>query len=1571
MTSRRTNTVRASLLLVAFALNAAAAWAALPGGKLKAPTPVSPEPGAVATESGLRLAWLPVAGADRHVVVVSRTPFDARAWSRSPGGADYRVIEVTQPVASLSELGITVDSASDLYWAVGSGTERQMSFSDTRRVHVLPKFANRLTPTPYLQASPIARMTPRAASEPKRIRLASGFEIDPRTGAGSAVAPLAASRPGETPRSPRNVLVHYGDEDPNQVRESILRSGGQIVAYVPDQTFLVRVSPGRGVIADGGIAWTGEYVADYKLSDRLDRSPESGVATVLAFADGDLASIEAAVRAAGGEVLARSDNGINRILRIRLSGAAVPAIAAHDDVQWIEPYVQPIMDNINAQWVVQTGATNNRRLWTLGLNGEGQVFHHSDSGIDLTHELFNDPAVPLTTFGQYPTHRKVIAYENAGTTPDIQFGDHGAWHGTHTSGTTAGRDPVPPASSFEGLSREGKIWHTDLSGAALGNGLAPPVDLNDLFQPAYTGNAGGAARISTNSWGAPVGGAYTVDSANLDQFMWDHPDFLVFFSNGNSGPAGNTVGSPASAKNCVSVGGTLNGTGQNSMYASSSRGPTDDARRKPTVVAPASSLTSANAGPAGYVALAGTSMSCPATAGMAGLMRQYCTEGWYPTGAKVPANGFTPSAALLKAIVVNSGTNRVTSTIAPDFNVGWGRVAADSALFFVGDVKRLLLVDFTEGLGHGDAIEYKVQVVNDSSHLEVSLVWTDYPANPTSTVQLVNNLDLTVSNGATTYKGNVYTGGFSFPNSGSYDIRNVEECVLIRNCPPGLWTVRIEGVNVPSGPQPFGLCITGGVGTSAGMLSLDRADYGSTSTVELQVTDTNGGPSVNVTVGSTTEPGGETVTLAGSNGIYTGLLALSPVEGSGGDGTLQVSHGDVLTATYNDASPVASLVQTATVSMNAPVITNVGALSGAGGTATIVWSTNANASSRVYYGETPALGSSSPFDPTAVFSHGALLSGLSSGITYYFDVESTDLNGNTTRDDNGGEHYRVSARPPGDLLLVYGDGFDRAVRYDHALNQLGWLYDVWTGPPLNTNPPLGNLTSGMRSYDVIWWQPDLEQYPPIPDAARDSITAYLGGGGRLAVTGHDIVWSNSDPTSPYYSVARDLWTQNTLKAQYVLDPPTWPNVFGVASDPISGSYTLGVPYGEPRAGASGDEINPLGGAVTAWMSGDGSPDDAGIRWDSGSNQGTVGSGVWGGAPSRLVGMYFDWTNISPASVVGDATRTDIMKKTLTWLLGRDKPNVTVTSPNGGEVITTATADITWSEATDGAGVGSRTIEYSLDGGTSWTVLTSSAGASPYNWDFAGVPNTSQGLVRIRVADNGTPSFTGNDASNAVFAIQRTGGDVLGPAIVAGSVTTSPNPINNQVAATVSATATDVVRGGSNIMAAEWSHGTNPAPAGTGNPMSGAFASQTVAVSGALTTGIFPPGTRKIHVRAQDAAGNWGPAATIEVVVNGDPVASTPENLPAAIELRGAAPNPVFGRTMVTFALPAQARVRLGIYDVAGRRVKMLYDADATAGLHSVPWDRTDHAGRIVGPGVYYSRMEVQGKAYLGKIVTLN
>ncbi len=63
---------------------------------------------------------------------------------------------------------------------------------------------------------------------------------------------------------------------------------------------------------------------------------------------------------------------------------------------------------------------------------------------------------------------------------------------------------------------------------------------------------------------------------------------------------------------------------------------------------------------------------------------------WYPSGVKTPANAFTPSAALLKAVMINSCANmtggntaRVGKEDAPAVGAGrWGRVLLDNALYF-------------------------------------------------------------------------------------------------------------------------------------------------------------------------------------------------------------------------------------------------------------------------------------------------------------------------------------------------------------------------------------------------------------------------------------------------------------------------------------------------------------------------------------------------------------------------------------------------------------------------------------------------------------------------------------------------------------------------------------------------------------------------------------------------------------------------------------------------------------------------------------------------------------------------
>jgi hypothetical protein len=901
-------------------------------------------------------------------------------------------------------------------------------------------------------------------------------------------------------------------------------------------------------------------------------------------------------------------------------------------------------------------------------------------------------------------------------------------------------------------------------------------------------------------------------------------------------------------------------------------------------------------------------------------------------------------------------------------------MSADSVLYFPGDVRKLLLVDQTEGLGSGEFIEYQVNVTDGTQALEVTLCWTDYPGHPAAAIQLVNNLNLTVSNGATTYLGNVFLGGFS-TTGGSADDRNVEENVRIQSPAAGLWTVRIEAPTVPFAPQPFGLAITGGVGNGAGAIALDRATYGSNSTVELQVVDANAGSTVDVSVVSSTESSPETVTLSGTGGVYTGTLTLSPALSGNDDGTLSVSQGDEITATYQDASPASSITAQAQVNFDTPMITNVQSTpQGSAGTL-ITWTTDRNASTRVYYGLTPALELGFVDVPGAVFQHSVLISGLTVGATCYYDVESTSLSGSTTRDDRGGTHYRFTVPHSADVLMVFGDNdFPRRFAWENALQANGVNYDVWQ-EPLSGTPPVGNLTTGLRSYQAVLWQPGFEDYPAFTDPARDSITQYLAGGGRMAFCGHDIAWGLADPTAPSYTIARAAWVEGTLKARFLEDPLTWQTVLGVVGDPISGP-TPTIPYTPIRDGGAGDEVDlapNLGGTgALNWLNNDTTPDSIGLRWESAGPNGAPGTAFWAGQTSRLVGMFFEFTALAPPHDQASAIRNGVLDRVIDWLLGHERPTVALTSLDGGETLTANSVDITWNETVaSGHTIASRTLEYSVDGGSSWTLIASGVGPSPYNWSLTSVPNSNHARVRIRIADDGTPPLAALDASAASFAIQRTGGDLEGPLVVAGSIEVAPNPVVRPNPANLGARITDTGSGGAGIAAAEWSMGDAPAAAGSGTPMSGSFGPSTVDVTVALDTQPFFPGPTKLWVRGRDTAGNWGPATALSVLINGAAPTGVDDQIPQVTFLAPNAPNPFGAETRIRFGVPTADRVMLGIYDVQGRLVRRLIDGEIAAGVHLTRWDRRNEHGAHMGAGLYYVRLVTSAGRYDRRVVALD
>lgn len=1552
------------------------------------PVLVAPAEGQRLVESEARFAFRTMPGWRAETLVLSTRPFDSSGWTEVPARPELVTMRAERPVLDLEGSGIRIDAPTTLWWCVAArdpGTGK-LAASETRSFTALPKFANKVTPSlllPSPQRSVVAPEEKPKAAGPARIHLAAGYDFAPSEGEPTVPAALAtesASTAVESAGALHSYLVQFDEPPSDAERAALEHAGAAVFAYVPDQAYLVRTTEAgrQAIAAQAHTAWVGEYRPAYKMSPLVDPSATDETAyQALLFPDADLSRAQGLAQGLGLSVDGAYSNGVNKLLRLRGSVARLAQVAGLADVAWIEPVIPMRPLNDLAQWVVQTNVNGSRRVWDMGIQGQGQVVTTSDTGIKTTHDQFRDNAVPITDFGDYPTHRKIIAYHRGSLNPNAAFGDSSTdvYHGTHTACTIAGwDDPVGGASPRDGMAKQAKIYFMDIGGPNLFGFVDPFPDLNDLFLPAYLGNAGGAARISSNSWGGASGAQYTLYSYETDQFIWSHPDFYISFSNGNSGPAPNTVGTPATAKDCTSAGGTQNGTLSNNIYSATSRGPTADGRTKPTLASPGQSVTSAyGSSISSYATLSGTSMASPTGAGAVTLMRQYCTDGWYPTGAAVPANGFSPSAALLKAMAINSADMAMSGFTAPDQNIGYGRVDADNVLYFAGDTRRLLMVDQTQGLGQGQALEYPVYVSDGSIPLKVSLCWSDYPGNPASAIQLVNDLDLTVTQGANEYHGNNFSGGASV-TGGSYDHRNVEEEVKVNAPTPGLWMVRVSAPVAPMGPQPFGLVITGGVGNGGGSLAFDRAQYGESGTVQLQVLDGNAGSTVQVSVSSTTEPTPESVTLSGSNGIYQGSLTLVPQTTGPGDGQLAVSEGDVLTATYQDAAPVATLTATAQVTFDAPQITNVKATSPSQGAVLVTWSTDRPADARVDYGLTQALELGHVTVSQTGLDHSVWITGLTPGSTYLYDVRSTGLTGSVTKDDLGGAHRSVTVKGLGTALLLFNETpFLRAFPWQDALSADGVDYDMWTGALADT-PFIGNRAGGLRAYGAVLWDAGFETYPPVSDVQAAAISSYLNNGGRLAIAGHDIAWGlgalNDSPTATPTRVA---WLNNTLHAGFLTDLANFTAAVGQPSDPVSGNYTGGVPYTPAWIGAAGDEVSAAGGGgVTsvAWKTNDATPRTVGLRWESASPLGNPDSSAWGGQTSRLVDMFFEFGTMDPPFSSSSLTRNGVMDNLLDYLLGRERPAVHVTSPNGGESLASGSVSVQWTESA-GAGrtIADRTIEYSLDGGASWALAAAHAGASPYLWDASAVPNAATARVRVRVLDDGSPALSALDQSDANFALARVSGDQQGPRIVPGSITVSPDPIVRPSPVTLTANASDVETGGSNVVAAEWSFGIQAEPAGNGTPLSGAFGTQTVALNGNLDTTPFLTGDRKLWVRARDAAGNWGPAAELDVVVNGAALTDA-EQAPKVLELTAGAPNP-FVRTMsLSFGLPKPASVSVCVFDVNGRLVKTLASGAYPAGRHTARWDGMDSGGRAAPAGVYFAKLVTRAGTLERRLVRL-
>ncbi|MFN8289757.1 MAG: S8 family serine peptidase [Chitinophagaceae bacterium] len=678
----------------------------------------------------------------------------------------------------------------------------------------------------------------------------------------------------------------------------ITDAGAEVVDYIPNYTYIVFGDytslmglQGEARKTGSSIVWDGEYLPEYRVSPTVYEGGTAGTPNVNKViyqrfqvqlynneeTNAATRQLMNSLKIIGTPVY---EQKISRYVNITLSLTpdGLKAISERPDVISIYPWIEPAR-NDEAQDMIMTGQLSgnspvpgNYLTWLAGkglteaqFNTSGFAVNITDGGLDNGQASAGGPPNPTFHFALFRNGDNTLASrvlfihaQGSATLTDTK-GCEG--HGNINTHIVGGY--IPDALL-------GNSNHTDANNFRYGLGVAPFVKLGNstIF------NAGGSytnpvlnnveaesyrdgGRISTNSWGANVGGAYNASAQNYDFLVRDaqpasssvpaagNQEMVIFFSAGNAGSGAGTIGSPGTGKNVITVGATENvrafgGADQcgitdadansaNDIIFFSSRGPCTDGRTKPDIVAPGTHVTggvypssasnpqsgsgTANAcftasgvcaGPGGSdffpttqqwtTASSGTSHSTPATAGFGALIRQD-----FINRALTPA-----SPAMTKAMILTSASWMNGAGAGDNLfsnNQGMGRVNMSN--YFDVMTNPNLIRDQVPGdmfTASAQTRTFAGIVANASQPLRVTLAWTDAPG-PTSGNAYVNNLDLEVTVNGTLYRGNVFSGAFS-TTGGAADTRNNVESVLLPAGTTGTVSITVRATNIAGDGVP-------------------------------------------------------------------------------------------------------------------------------------------------------------------------------------------------------------------------------------------------------------------------------------------------------------------------------------------------------------------------------------------------------------------------------------------------------------------------------------------------------------------------------------------------------------------------------------------------------------------------------------------------------------------------------------------------------------------------------------------------------------------------------------------------
>jgi hypothetical protein len=598
-------------------------------------------------------------------------------------------------------------------------------------------------------------------------------------------------------------IVQLGGFATDEWLDSLRDAGVEIVQYVPHQAFFVH-GEGQAIAKIAGhsrVRWVGEYLAEQKLSREVKDFAGKAEAEMMSFdvavfSREDLGGVASSI---GGRVISSSrlPNNFFNVVRVEIARSELDRVASIPGVFRIDPYVRPSIEDERSSQIIAGNYTNATTIAGPGYNPLAQF------GVDGTNVtvMVSDDGISIPGDGGfYITGTNTVDGPLRGSTSGASGG-----HGHINASIIAGNTPFGALDVLNynfGLGVAPKANIINIPFLKSGNTTTDAQAVDDALNT--LGPNGVRGTISNNSWGAGTNNnSYDSLAATYDALVRDGSvagtidPFNIVFSAGNSGPGPGTLTRPKVAKNVITVANSENvrpeagfGNGASAdnmedLRSSSSRGPAIDGRIKPDITAPGTVITGSRAGTCASVSSCfdinhawstGTSHAAPQVAGAAALFTQY----WRNANA-----GAYPKPSLIKAAIISSGQemNGLTTNTAtvPNGNEGWGRM--NMKFMMNTGVPMRYLNEEAQFFNAGANSNIVGTVADSTKPVRVTLVWTDPPGagNPA----LVNNLDLAVTIGGTTYRGNVFTNGTSSSGGSFSTIDNVENVFLPAGIPAG------------------------------------------------------------------------------------------------------------------------------------------------------------------------------------------------------------------------------------------------------------------------------------------------------------------------------------------------------------------------------------------------------------------------------------------------------------------------------------------------------------------------------------------------------------------------------------------------------------------------------------------------------------------------------------------------------------------------------------------------------------------------------------------------------------------